>query len=231
MVHQELREFFDTWQNHRPIMPSIPHKTVDSIRSSLGYLPLKLPFNIPHSEMLKEAAALKDYYVYHRAGGHHQGWRSLCVHGISSVHTENHDKYGFTDRKSAGYAYTDISRFCPNTTAFFRDVFGYETYDRVRFMLLEPGGYILPHADVDYKKLSPINIALNNPSGCIFVMQDWGTIPFSAGSANMIAVGNTHAVHNDSNEDRYHVIVHGSRSDIWKSYLLDSEAEMENTYA
>jgi Aspartyl/Asparaginyl beta-hydroxylase len=231
MIHQQLSDFFKQWHNHKFALPRIENKTPDTIRASLGYLPLKLPFDVPHREMLIEAAALKDYYVYHRSGGHHQGWRSLCLHGISSVHTENHDRYGFIDRESAGYCWTDISRFCPVTTQFFRDIFGYESYDRVRFMLLEPGGYILPHADVDYQRLSPINMALNNPIGCDFVMQDWGTIPFNAGTANMLAVGNTHAVFNGSDEDRYHIIVHGIRSDVWKNYLLDSFADMEKTHA
>jgi hypothetical protein len=230
MVHQQLDDFFNQWQNHKFALPVIENKTSDNIRASLGYLPLQLPFDIPYKEMLIEAAALKDYYVYHRSGGRHQGWRSLCLHGISSVHTENHDRYGFIDRVSAGYCWTDISRFCPVTTQFFRDMFGYESYDRVRFMLLEPGGYILPHADVDYQRLSPINIALNNPRGCDFVMQNWGTIPFSAGSANMLAVGNMHAVFNGSDEDRYHIIVHGICSDVWKSYLFDSFAAMEKTH-
>jgi hypothetical protein len=144
------------------------------------------------------------------------------LHGISSVHTENHDRYGFADRESAGYSYTDISRFCPVSTAFFRDIFGYDSYDRVRFMLLEPGGYILPHADVDWKHLGPINIALNNPSSCVFAMEDWGLIPFSAGTANMLAVGYKHAVYNNSNEDRYHIIVHGARNAAWTDYMLNS---------
>ena len=180
-------------------------------------------FRFPNGlAMLSEAKKLRDFFVYHRAGGQHQGWRSLCLHGISSVHTENHDRYGFPDRESAPYAWTDISKFCPVSTEFFSNVFGYDWYERVRFMLLEPGGYILPHEDVDWKQLGPVNIALNNPDGCVFAMEDWGIVPFAGGTANMLAVGYRHAVYNNSQEDRYHIIVHGSRGADWTDYIINS---------
>ena len=63
---------------------------------------------------------------------------------------------------------------CPITTKFFKEVFPYKTYYRLRFMLLEPQGYITPHIDADINKLSPINIALNNPNGCNFKMKEIG---------------------------------------------------------
>lgn len=217
-----LQGFIGNCRNHKPIIPQLADPTPADIRSSFGYLPLRLPFGIPHEDMLSEAKKLRDFFVYHRAGGQHQGWRSLCLHGISSVHTENHDRYGFPDRESAPYAWTDISKFCPVSTEFFSNVFGYDWYERVRFMLLEPGGYILPHEDVDWKQLGPVNIALNNPDGCVFAMEDWGIVPFAGGTANMLAVGYRHAVYNNSQEDRYHIIVHGARGPQWQDYILDS---------
>jgi len=219
---ETLTGFIETWRNHSPQLPPIADPTTSAIRNAFGYLTLRLPFDIPYQAMLEEAKALKDFYVYHRTSGQHRGWRSLCLHGISSVHTENHDRYGFADRDSAGYGYTDISRFCPVTTGFFQDVFGYDSYDRVRFMLLEPGGYILPHEDVPWKTLGPVNIALNNPDGCIFAMQDWGIVPFSDGTANMLSVGYRHAVHNNTDTDRYHIIVHGTRGRQWDEHIRNS---------
>ena len=219
---RSLHDFFSKWRDYRPSLPLISDPSTEQIRSNLGYLPIKLKTSIPYNDMLKEAAALREFYVYHRASGDHRGWRSICVHGISTVHTANHDRYGFINPELAPYDWTDISKFCPITTEFFRDTFGYDSYERIRFMLLEPGGYILPHADVQHKKLSPINIALSNPIGCEFVMEDWGTVPFEPGSINMLAVGNTHAVYNSSNEDRFHVIVHGVRGDAWYRNIIDS---------
>ena len=228
---EQLCEFIETWRNYKPVMPQLDPPTADDIRGSLGYLTLRLPFDIPREAMLAEAKSLREFFVYHRVGGQHRGWRSLCLHGISSVHTENHDRYGFGDRESAPYQYTDISKFCPISTAFFQDVFGYDVYDRVRFMLLEPGGYILPHADVSWKQLGPVNIALNNPDGCVFAMEDWGMVPFYDGTANMLAVGYQHAVYNNSDQDRYHIIVHGTRGNRWQDYTLDSYRSMAIRYA
>ena len=47
---------------------------------------------------------------------------------------------------------------------------GYFTYDRVRYMFLEPGGFITPHNDYEHDKLGPLNISLNNPENCYFKM-------------------------------------------------------------
>lgn len=222
----ELRRFIRQWRAHEPAVPLLVDPSAKDIRRSLGYLPLKLPFDVPHEEMLAEARALRDFYVYHRSSGHHRGWRSLALHGLSSVHTQGHEQYGYQDARDAPYGWTDISRFCPVSTRFFRDIFGYDRYERVRFMLLEPGGYILPHEDVSWRNLGPINLALNNPVGCDFVMRDWGLVPFAGGQANMLAVGYEHAVFNDSDEDRYHIIVHGDMGDAWPSTITDSYARM-----
>jgi hypothetical protein len=227
-IPEELREFMLEWYQHKPIIPTLETPTTKQIRQNLGYLPLKLPFEIPHREMLEEARALKEFYVYHRSTGHHRGWRSLVLHGLSSVHSQGHEHYGYSQDDEIPYTWTDISRFCPVSTRFFRDVFGYARYARVRFMLLEPGGFILPHEDVEWKSLSPINIALNNPHGCDFVMRDWGLIPFEDGSANMLAVGYEHAVFNDSNEDRYHIIVHGEMGEKWPSIIANSYNAMRD---
>jgi hypothetical protein len=53
-------------------------------------------------------------------------------------------------------------------------------------------------------------------------MEDWGIVPFAGGTANMLAVGYRHAVYNNSQEDRYHIIVHGARGPQWQDYILDS---------
>ena len=91
-------------------------------------------------------------------------------------------------------------------------------------MLLEPGGYIAPHTDTLKHKLSPVNIALNHPKGCIMKMAGHGTVPFKDGEAYILDVGNTHAYYNKSNEDRYHIIVHGNykSNNKWKELIENS---------
>ena len=152
-------------------------KNIDSIdklykAKNIPFLPIAGFENAKWEKMLKEAKSLSDQYVTHRAK-ESDGWQSLCIHGLSSVHTDHHSRYGFPDRNNAPYKWTDISNFCPTITRFFKKSFGYNLYDRIRIMKLRPGGYIDLHQDVfdlDEARLGPINIALNNPEDCKFYM-------------------------------------------------------------
>jgi len=90
-------------------------------------------------------------------------------------------------------------------------------------MLLEPGGYITPHADQDTNRLSPINISLNTPQNCLFKMKGHkGFVPLTDGKAVLLDVGNTHAVYNDSDEDRFHIIVHGIKTKEYEELVIRS---------
>jgi len=193
-----------------------------SISKGLGYLPLQLGYDVPYEAMLAEARNLRDHFVMHRSSENHRGWRSICIHGLSPTHTLGHKDYGYETTESAPYGWTDICKFCPVTHDFFSRVLEYDSYERIRFMLLEPGGYILPHVDVPWVQLAPINIALNAPRDCEFIMENWGTIPFPPGAVNILAIGNPHAVWNRSDEDRYHIIVHGIKKPMWQQRIVNS---------
>jgi hypothetical protein len=179
---------------------------------------LKLDIQYDHETMLKEAAALKHLFVKHRdgdgSGGYrHKGWRSLCIHGISSEKTNHYEEYGYKSNEETPYQWTEIADLCPCTVDFFKNKFPYKKYYRVRFMLLEPGGFITPHKDMSENKLSPVNMALNHPDRCKMKMKGHeGFVPFKPGTAIMLDVGNEHAYINDSKEDRYHIIVHGVKT-------------------
>ena len=91
-------------------------------------------------------------------------------------------------------------------------------------MLLEPNGYIAPHIDNEKSSVAAaVNISLNNPDGCRFTTE-WGTIPFNDnGSIMMINNHYRHSVHNDSDTDRFHIIVHGGwRSPDWQKLVVES---------
>jgi Aspartyl/Asparaginyl beta-hydroxylase len=223
---KDLASFAATWRNHVPNFAVSDPSDSLCISKTLGYLPLHLGYEIPHAAMLEEAKRLSDFFVLHRSAEHHKGWRSLCIHGLSSQHTLGHKDYGYDSHLDAPYSWTDICKFCPITYEFFKEIFEYESYERIRFMLLEPGGFTLPHIDVPWTQLAPINIALNAPDGCEFVMQNWGTIPFPSGAANILAIGHPHAVWNRSNEPRFHIIVHGIKKQIWQHRIIDSYARM-----
>lgn len=179
---------------------------------------LKLDIEFDHEAMLKEAVALKSSFVKHRdgdgSGGYrHKGWRSLCIHGISAEKTNHFAEYGYSSNEETPYQWTEIANLCPHTVSFFKNKFPFKKYYRIRFMLLEPGGFITPHSDMVGNKLSPINMALNHPNGCKMKMKGHkGYVPFKPGAAMMLDVGNEHAYVNDSKEDRFHIIVHGVKT-------------------
>ena len=181
---------------------------------------LDLDINLPHEKMLQEAINLKDRFVAHRdqdgIGGYkHKGWQSLCIHGIDAVKTNHYDQYGYKSNEETPYKWTDIIDRCPVAYNFFKDIFPYKSYFRLRYMLLEPGGYI-----------TPINIALNHPMGCKMKMKDHkGYVPFKPGSVMMLDVSNIHAYVNDSDEDRYHIIVHGIKTKEFEELVERSYAK------
>ena len=113
----------------------------------LPYLPITGFENADWEKMHWEAEQLEKHYVPHRKHESHDGWSSLCIHGLSSVHTEAHHTYGYKDRKDAPYRWTDVADWCPTIRDFFENQFDYDDYDRIRIMKLSPGGYIIPHKD------------------------------------------------------------------------------------
>ena len=148
----------------------------------------------------------------------------LLFRGIRANFTNHYTTYGYDSNEQTPYKWTDVSTACPITTDFLKNSYPCDNYYRVRFMLLEPGGYIAPHTDTLKHKLSPVNIALNHPKGCIMKMAGHGTVPFKDGEAYILDVGNTHAYYNKSDEDRYHIIIHGNykSNDKWKELVENS---------
>jgi hypothetical protein len=182
---------------------------------------LELVINAPYAEMLAEAQALRERFVYHRPMDG-KGWRSLCLHGISAERTGTPQEYGYTSDQ-VPYTWTEITNQCPVTVNYFKNWFPYDGYDRIRFMLLEPGGYIAPHRDNPQSFLgSAVNMSLNNPVDCKFATTA-GLVPFkNTGSAFLFNTNYLHSVHNNSNEDRYHIIVHGNFKPEWKRLVKQS---------
>lgn len=193
--------------NYRP--------SAKTIKDDLGLAYLQLDLSVPYEQMLEEANQIKHKFVTHRGRDKlfgnltHKGWKSLTLHGASSTTTEATED---------SYSWTEIADLCPVTSAWIKGNF--DVTGRVRFMLLEAGGFILPHVDRETKHLNEVNIALNNPDGCIFRFLDRGNIPFKPGQAYIIDTSNKHMVYNNSSQDRMHVIVHGNVDEdlLRKSY-------------
>lgn len=186
---------------------------------------LKLQLEIPHKDMLLEALQCLPDFVPHR-NDHNFGWDSVCLHGISPQHTEDFNRYGYKSREDACFSWTSIANRCPVTVKWLKDTFPHEEYHRVRFMLLKPGGYIMPHTDLQNKRqLAAINIALNQPTNCKMILEKYGPVPWMAGDVRRLDIGVKHAVYNASQENRIHLIIHGrpgNKYDHWKKLVVQS---------
>lgn len=179
---------------------------------------LKLDLEIPFKEMYQEAeSVIQDFYSHRDAGEEHQGWKSLVLHGRGKHITQGDEQYDNLE-DLPDYHWTEISDVCPITTNWLKNCWPIDKFLRVRFMLLEPNGYIMPHRDNNKRKLQAVNIALNNPEGCVFGMEDYGLIPWQDGDVRLIDISTKHAVWNNTDKNRIHIIVHGWPTDQYKMY-------------
>ena len=207
---EELINFYN--QNKNCVNPTYATFVEARDDSECAYYPIK--FNFDTELLLNECKSVDDLYFNHRSqdkknGYGHNGWQSLTLHGIDKHKTEHYTRYGFNSLEEAGYHWTDACERVPHLTNFLKSL-PFKLFDRVRIMRLAPGGYVMPHTDNKYQRaFSPLNIAINNPDGCHFVFKDRGIVPFEAGTGLVLDVGREHIVINQSNETRYHIIVHG----------------------
>ena len=182
---------------------------------------LKLMIDAPFKEMLEEAKNIKHLFVEHRTD-YSQGWKSVCIHGIDDHVTSIPEDHGFS--KDAKRDWTNASAECPITTNYFKNKYPVSVYDRIRFMLIEPGGYIDVHVDGS-REDNPsraVNMSLNNPDGCFLITEE-GIVPYDDnGSVFYFNIAYEHGVINNSNEDRYHIIVHGMETPEFEDIVLKS---------
>ena len=184
--------------------------SAEEIKTEFGIPWLRLLIDAPYTEIYKEFINLDSSPVEHRsydvvAGAKNKGWKSLTLYGVDSHITEDH---------AGEHTWTEVAKQCPITVDWINNFFIInEDTGRIRFMLIEPGGYILPHHDRDIKRLHEINVAIKQPKNCIFKFIERGIVPFKDGSVYMLDTSNTHMVYNDSDQPRLHIILHTDVSD------------------
>ena len=228
MTSQALAQKFhvdnkDNTYQYRPFPSEIAADNFRFLQNNNPSPYLELLIDAPYAEMLAEAQALEPQFVTHREGDSY-GWRSLCVHGFGAEKTDAANAYGLDARDQSIYQWTEIVDQCPVTHNYFKNIFPYIRYQRVRFMLVEPGGYIEPHSDNANPMLTAaINISLNNPDNC-YLTTELGTVPFkNTGSTFLFNNHYQHCVVNNSNEQRFHMIVHGQwRSPLFEQIMINS---------
>ncbi len=181
----------------------------------------KLKCFVPFAEIYSEFLNIKKRAVEHRLS-YSVGWRSLTLHGLRPEWTESAERYPgfeqFTDT-TAPNQWTEIADICPETKKFLLSL-PFKKFHRVRFMWLEPGGYIKPHRDTHLSTLRALNIAIEHPLGCHFDFWKndsdtlpFCTVPFKNGDAYFVNIGLRHQFVNPSKEGRLHIIVHGATNE------------------
>jgi hypothetical protein len=183
------------------------------LRKEIPYIPAALSPNWPTPKKMQklyaECKKYKDHFIPHRATGQHKGWESICLWGLSSTHIASHSKYG-EDNFTANNKWTDMAAYFPATVKYVKSL-NYHRLSRVRIMKLRAGGFIKPHTDRDKFVGGALNISIYNPEECKFFVDGKGYLPFDKSFAIYPNTGFVHCVVNDSNEDRYHIIVHGDQ--------------------
>jgi hypothetical protein len=212
-------EFFQTNAQLKKSLPQIPNnlETDEDIASwvlkqDIPYIDLDISFNI--NDWQQEAKLAESHFVNHRESQPHKGWRSCCIHGIDVDKTGIWNIYADEEPE---YSWTSLSKLTPTIKQFWQQ-FPFEKLARVRFMKLDPDGYIAPHHDtpkgyttdleiLDY--LIPINIAIDHPDDCHMVLKDHGIVPWQTGNVKLVNITNYHSVVNFNKQPRIHLIAHG----------------------
>jgi hypothetical protein len=194
--------------------PSSPHPYV------------KFPIEFPHEMMYQEYLSVRDMLVEHTNRQYHlnegeicyaNGWYGLTIHGLAPDKLEGDQAYGetFTNHK---WFFEDL---LPGTINFIRKL-PYMNIRRVRYMIMKPRSYILPHTDYPHMWLSPLNFSITNPEGCRFAFTGYEDVPFKPGAGFLMNIGNQHMVYNDSDQERVHMIVHGTLIPEYVKVISDS---------
>jgi len=179
---------------------------------------LLLDIEIPYKEMFQEAMAQEHLFVKHR-GDVSPGWSSMAIHGTAVDHTQPKEYY--FKENAPDYSWTELAELCPVTKQWIKSL-EFDRLDRVRFMKLDPGGYIDPHRDTDVQGIHAWNVALNNPQGHVFVMDGYGYVPWSEGQVRGIDVSKYHSVVNNGTVPRIHMIIHGAFGNKFRKIIVDS---------
>ena len=212
------------FNKYRDCTPQLPdyNLTADCkwIRHKSGLPWLPLDILVPVEAILSEIKNIESLLTDHRDEyAENVGWKSFCIHG-KSYNATREDAY-YNDTRPHSWTPEAIERM-PNTVNYFLNHWPKTQFSRLRVMLLESGGHITIHSDSVISALSPINIAITQPTDCVFVMENFGVIPFVPGSAYMLDVSNRHTVFNNSPHPRWHIIIHQAFDQIESQNMVAS---------
>lgn len=195
---------------------------------------LKIDLQIPEV-CIKEAQQIYDegFFIPHR-GGDGDGWLSSALHGFTPKdekismgwhYTKNPSGYGLSEN-DVTWGWTEIQEIAPETKRWLED-FPHKQYRRCRFMLLKPNGFIETHNDQNdtgrRNIASAINLSFYQPNNCYLRRSDTKEeLPFKNCTGFWFDNGVEHEALNNSNENRFHFIIHGGSNKERKQLMMKS---------
>ena len=188
------------------------------IRHNSGLATLVLDIPKPPSEVKEEILKSTILAVPHRD---HEGygWRSLTLHGHSSVMTDNAIEY--SEFNLGKMSWTDVAPYFPHTVEWIKQSIPFDNYGRIRIMIVDPGGYVSPHKDfLNGQCLAGINVAITHPKGVMFDLENYGEVEWQEGESRLIDLGSMHQVVNKSTDPRIHIIVHSDPIEDWGNKVM-----------
>lgn len=227
-MDKEVVDFFNSnkdLEHNKDVLP-IPHE-FENIKSDEEYKKffhwlrhdskaksIRLDINADVTEIQEELKKYEFLAIPHRG---HPGWRSLTLFGYSSVMTNSYEFYKSKDLVSDSdmIGWTDICRFFPKTVEWLKKNCPLKEYVRIRLMILDPGGTSSPHKDYPYGQFlcGPVNVAITNPLGSEFVLENGGLVPWREGEFRSMDLGSFHCIRNLSDSPRIHMIITPSKND------------------
>jgi len=195
--------------------------SADWIRKRSGLPWLELDITVPTADIMREWQGIQTHTATQwERGDEWQGisnhaWKSLTLHGLSAEILRRQPRGASINR------WTEVADQCPMTKQFLESHFNISSSDgAIRFLLLQPGGYIVPHRDQRDPGLQFCNIGIDVPDGTHFYMEKYGNMPYKSGSCLIWDHSVRHWVVNDSDKPRLHlsVVAHVKDDVLIRSY-------------
>jgi len=197
-------------------------KEIDSLRNDLILNCSNISKQSPAYE------AREEYKNKHNTSAADHNWKFITLYGISSDIIE--DAFNYDNIKEVRYSWTEAGNKCPVHKEFIEKHFNLGNDFYIKYAVLEPGGYTLPHTDSgcfkvgdkDYNpgsELYALTFMIKNSPGNIFSFYQFGQLPITEGKGFLLNVDYFHCTHNTSNENRYHMMIINTNRD--KKSILD----------
>lgn len=211
-ISQEHKEYFESKDSIEKVEAHGDFFIEDYPSSTYPYV--KFPVEFPHEIMLEEYNKVKHLLIEHQNRNSNvnpneicyaNGWYGLTIHGLGPDKLEGNKAYGVDSTDSYRWFFEEE---LSSTISFIKSL-PYTNFMRIRYMIMKPRSYILPHTDYNHMWLSPLNLSITNPDGCRFAFAGYEDVPFKPGIGFLMNIGRQHMVYNDSDEERVHMIIHG----------------------